>query len=161
VPLRGGRFIAATAFTSTCLQSLDVTIELARHLAARVDCVHVIRLPVQPLRFAAADWPRIVPDETREELLHTHARDLGAFLGEARGSGCTPYTVIDASVARGLRDQAIETAADLITIPTHSGGREHPPRFGSTTENVIKLAPVPVLVFPVPFLERRWSVAAE
>jgi len=158
-PFRGQRIISATAFSAACMMTLDVTLELARLLGAHVDCVHVIKLPL-PFSITPAEWPEIVAGETREELEHMHARDLAQLIGKERAGRCTPYTTLGVSVSRALCDLALETNADLITIPSHSSGKEDPPRFGSTTENVVKRSSVPVLVFPVRYLEQRFGMAA-
>jgi hypothetical protein len=118
----------------------------------------VIRLPV-PFSVTPARWSEIVAGETREELEHMHARDLSRLIGDERSGRCTPCTTLGTSVSESLHDLALETGADLIAIPSHSSGKERPPRFGSTTENVVKRSPVPVLVFPVRFLEQLLGIA--
>lgn len=159
-PFSGRRIISATAFSAACMMALDASLELAEALEARVDYVHVIKLPV-PFTIAPTEWSEIVPAETRDELEHRFAKDLADQIGKQRADRCTPYTTIGVSVSESLRDLALETRADLIAIPSHSRGNDHPPRFGSTTESIVKRSVVPVLVFPVRYLEQRLGLAPQ
>ena len=155
-PLSGKRLIAATAFSTACMMNLDATLELAEALEAQVDNVHVIRLPL-PFALRPAEWHEIVSGETREELEHLRAKDLSASIGAERAARCSPYTTIGVSVGEALSDLALETGADLVTIPSHSSGKAHPSRFGNTTSSVVERSLVPVLVSPVRYLERRYG----
>jgi nucleotide-binding universal stress UspA family protein len=159
-PFDGRRIIAATAFSGACLMALDATLELAEALSAEVDYVHVVRLPV-PFSVKPAQWPDIVGGETREQLEHMHLRDLSEQLGRERAARCRPYTTIGVSISGSLRDLALETGADLIALPSHSSGKKNPPRFGSTTENVVRRSTVPVLVYPVRYLEERFGMVRD
>jgi nucleotide-binding universal stress UspA family protein len=159
-PFSGKRLISATAFSAACMMALDATLELAGALEARVDYVHVIKLPV-PFTIAPTEWFEVVSGETRDELEHMHAKDLMEQIGKQRADRCTPFTTIGVSVSESLRDLALETGADLIAMPSHSRGNERAPRFGSTTESVAKRSMVPILVFPVRYLEQRLGLAPE
>jgi CPA2 family monovalent cation:H+ antiporter-2 len=141
-PFGGKRIISATNFSPACRMALDATLELAAAVGAQVDCVHVVRLPT-PFFITPAEWPEIVVGETREELEHLHAEDLSEHIGPERARRCSPCTTIGTSVSESLREVALEIRADLIALPSHSSGRERPPRFGSTTERVVRVSPVP------------------
>jgi nucleotide-binding universal stress UspA family protein len=159
-PFSGKRIISATAFSAACMMTLDATLELAEALEAQVDCVHVLRLPV-PFSITPAQWHEIISGETREELEHLHAKDLSNCIGEERVRRCTPYTTLGVSASESLRDFALETGADLIAIPSHSTDKDNLPWLGSTAERVVRRSPVPVLVFPVRYLERRFGMAPD
>jgi nucleotide-binding universal stress UspA family protein len=156
-PFTNRRIISATTFSAACIMALDATLELAEALESHVDCVHVIRLPV-PFSITPAEWPELISGETMKELEHLHLKDLSEQIGDERAGRCTPYTTLGVSVSESLRDLALETGVDLITLPSHSSARSQPSWFGSTAERVVKLAPVPVLVFPVRYLERRFGL---
>jgi len=145
------RLIATTNFTQSCAAGLRETLELAGQLEAAVEYVHVIRLPM-PFSFAVEDWGQLVPSESRQQIQHTLAKDLSNLVGQAAASRCSPVSAIGVSVSETLRDLALESGAALIAIPAR--GKRRTGLFGSTAENVLKLSPVPVLIYPVAFLER-------
>jgi nucleotide-binding universal stress UspA family protein len=142
--------LAATDFSAISRVNLRASIDLAITLDARLEVMHVFRVPVMAPHAETLDsWPLSVPEEAREELkskLVQAVEEVGGLEG-ARRCRCTVTTGL--SVAETITSAARENGAALITVPTRGRRRMREVLFGSTTESVLRLSSVPVLVFPV------------
>jgi nucleotide-binding universal stress UspA family protein len=128
-------------------EALDTAIELARTTGATVRVLHVLDELVFPVGFSAdATYagdvlPRLRSDAAR---LLEHAR------ARVSAAGVSVETLLDEGFARRTADVILQAAkdwaADLIVLGTH--GRHGASRLfmGSDAEQVLRAAPVPVLL---------------
>ena len=137
--------------SSTSNQGLDEAIKLAKLTGASLRLIHV----VDPLTFATgielygAYAGNVIPlmKEAGEKILE-QARTLSAT------SGVKVDTLLFDSLAVRVSDTVVEQAkawdADLIVIGTH--GRRGVKRLmlGSDAEQIVRMAPVPVLLVRAP-----------
>jgi len=148
------RILAATDFSQPSERGLQATLELAERLDAQVDYVHVLRLPT-PLPVIPSEPPLLVPRETTELLQHARAEELARSVQRFKSKRCRPSILIGSNVAETLAETARDFGDELITIPSHSHSRLREAIFGTTAEHVVKVSTLPVLVFPVHWLERN------
>jgi nucleotide-binding universal stress UspA family protein len=146
------RLLATSDFTPACVAGLHEAAELAVQLETTVDVVHVVRLPM-PFNLGAMDWHELFPEESLAETRDMLALHVKQTLDRTLAGRCNPISARGTSVAEVLRDLAGSYDTGLITIPAR--GERPTGLLGSTTENVLRLSPVPVLVFPVAFLKNR------
>ena len=137
--------------SSTSTQGLDEAVKLAKLTGASLRLIHV----VDPLTFA-----------TGFELYGVYAGDVIPLMKEAgekileqartlvAASGVKVDTLLFDSLATRVSDTVVEQAkawdADLIVIGTH--GRRGVKRLmlGSDAEQIVRMAPVPVLLVRAP-----------
>jgi len=153
------RLIVPTDFSAASRLGLYAALDLAELYDGQIEYVHVIRLPI-PISVLPGEFPVIIPQETSAQLRHTLVGDLAEVVGETGSRRAKPSVAIGVSVARTIAELVRSSGADLIAVPSHGGGGVRTVLFGSTTENILKLAPVPVLVFPVEFLVKNYRTAA-
>jgi nucleotide-binding universal stress UspA family protein len=151
-----GRLLAAADFSSASRFGLRAAIRLAIVLDARVEVMHVLRIPVvAPFQAEIDSWPLVIPEDTRNELRGRLLEEVRAAGGDEGQQRCRCTVTTGYSVAETLVGAAQKVGAALITIPTHGRRRVRDVLFGSTTESVLRLARVPVLVFPVEHMGQR------
>jgi nucleotide-binding universal stress UspA family protein len=97
----------------------------------------------------------LVPMNSRVDMARNLAADLARIVDELGPGRCTPTVTVGISVAESLLEAAQDARTDLIAIPSRSRGRVASALFGSTTDNVVKLAHLPVLVLPAQWLLER------
>ncbi len=154
------RLLAATDFSEPSERGLRATVLLAERLDAEVDYVHVIRLPI-PVPAIPSEPPLLVPQESSDELRHARAEELQHAVDRLGTRRCTPNVTIGVNVPESLVEVARALGDELIALPSHSHGRLREALFGTTAEQVVKLSPVPVLIFPVPWLARNAPLPGE
>ena len=145
------RILVGTDLSRNSFKGMRAALALAERIDATLECLHVIRMPV--LGFMGPEWPMVAPAEIQQELGASLADRLAAQVN-ALGSGrCRGNVSLGHRVSAALADAAGGGMADLIVLAAHgeSGDRRY---VGTTTENLLKLAHVPVLVFPSPYLAR-------
>jgi nucleotide-binding universal stress UspA family protein len=157
-----GRLTAGTNFTPNCAAGLRETLELASDLDVAVDVVHVTRLPV-PFALGPDTWRELFPEESLAESRASLALHIEEAVGETLARFCNPIAVWGTSVAETLRDVVRSSGSGLVAVPAR-GARPNG-LLGTSTENVLKLSPVPVLVFPAAYLGRNggahgWGVTS-
>ena len=145
------RILVPVDGSSTSTRGLDEAIKLAKLTGASLRLIHV----VDPLTFATgfelygAYAGNVIPlmKEAGEKILE-QARTLVA------ASGVKVDTLLFDSLATRVSDTVVEQAkawdADLIVIGTH--GRRGVKRLmlGSDAEQIVRMAPVPVLLVRAP-----------
>ncbi len=142
LPLR--RIIVATDFTSHARDGERVAADLAATVGAELYVVTVVEpdggddLGADPDRIAERFF-------RAKRLAGTTARRLAGGDGTRAGPACVTDYALTGSPATKILELADELDADLIVMATH--GRRAIARLvlGSTTEEVIRAAPVPVL----------------
>lgn len=130
--------LVPTDFEPSADQALDLALELAEKLDAKVTIMHAYALP--PVGYATAiPWPIA-------DLESAARRALDGVVQKARARKADVDSVL---VMGNPWDQVLEVAkqrgADLIVMGTH--GRRGIARvlIGSTAEKVVRLSPIPVL----------------
>ena len=130
--------LVATDFGEAATQAEDVALTLARKFDAKVTLLHACILPPLPYGSGFA-----LP---LDAILEMAQQEVNAELAKLQST----YAKVEATVRTGSPTHAILTAAgdlgaDLIVMGTQ--GRRGVARWvlGSVAENVLRLAPVPVL----------------
>ncbi|MEZ3142853.1 universal stress protein [Halobaculum sp. MBLA0143] len=127
---------------SDCAEvAVAAAIDLARALDASVDVVSVVDVNTVAAQSELTN-ARLVVDEL-EHQAQAGVERVADRLAQAGVGGET--AVVQGTPATGIADYADDSGADLIVMGTH--GRSGLGRFllGSTTERLIRHAPVPVL----------------
>jgi nucleotide-binding universal stress UspA family protein len=88
------------------------------------------------------------PDETRKHAEAILARELAALQARHGTGHPVAAEVVEGRPAQVLADAA--RAADLLVLGSHGHNRLRHTVLGSVSEEVIRLAPCPVVVIPVP-----------
>jgi nucleotide-binding universal stress UspA family protein len=133
--------LVPTDFGPAAERALDMAVELAAKLDARITLLHVWSVPAASYT-EGLSWPvtdiereaKAALDEALEKLKRRHARSEAVL-----ASGREWDAVLDAIGKRGV---------DLVVMGTH--GRRGLARalLGSVAEKVVRLSPVPVLTVP-------------
>jgi nucleotide-binding universal stress UspA family protein len=125
---------------------------LAEKVGATIDLLHVIELPVflRPEVLVRGEDDRdqplatLVEQQVREEL-----RAAVDTLEESLKHRVTCY-VFFADLVGGILAHAAEHGCDLIVIGSHGRSGVSRAVLGSVTQRVLRRAPLPVLVVPLP-----------
>jgi nucleotide-binding universal stress UspA family protein len=125
---------------------------LARTLRARITLLHVVQVLAR-VPYGAMAYGAIPVTSTEEDLKAARAgierqRDL---LGVGGGGLEVAVDVVAAdNVAKAIVDYASGHGADLIALSTHGRSGLRRVLLGSVSEEVLRRAHVPVLLFPPP-----------
>jgi len=137
------RILVPVDGSATCNKALVAALQMARMGGGSLRLVHVIEAALQFSAYGyAGDLLRVVREEG--------SKLLEAALEISRSAGVPADTRLVDDPARRLgevvRDEALAWGADLIVLGTH--GRRGLGRvlMGSGAEQIIRQAPVPVLV---------------
>ena len=142
-----GRILVPVDGSETSTRGLDEALRLARLTGARLRLVHVIdelslMAGMDTFATMSADTVRLLREGGRQILADAEARAAAAGLGAE--------TVLVDSFTRGVSDEIVhqcqEWGADLVVLGTH--GRRGVKRLllGSDAEQIMRLAPKPVLL---------------
>ena len=142
-----GRILVPVDGSETSTRGLDEALRLARLTGARLRLVHVIdelslMAGMDTFATMSADTVRLLREGGRQILADAEARAAAAGLGAE--------TVLVDSFTRGVSDEIVhqcqEWGADLVVLGTH--GRRGVKRLllGSDAEQIMRLAPTPVLL---------------
>ena len=142
--------VASVDFSDYSVRALRHAIALAGHFGGRVTVVHVANPLLVQAATAAYDIAAMNRDtETQLRALADEiATEAGAWAPEIR----TIISVGDP--ATEILKGAKEEDADLIVMGTHGRSGFSKMFFGSVTERVLRLSPVPVLAVPASDHER-------
>lgn len=146
--------MVTTDLGDTSRRGLVATLELAATFEAGVTLIHALELPSFVPSFVDDD-PVQLPQVTTEALKQDMKLRLTELLQDVGADRVVPIVVTHASPAVALVEAADTTQADLIVIPATGKGALQRALLGSTTERVLKRAPVPVLVWPASYLQAR------
>lgn len=115
-------------------KSVSYAVSIARRSGARLDLVHVLS--------ASGDHPAGMSDETRVgHYLASVAERIDSAVGVQVG------TYIERGFsAEGILECRQANDADLMVVTTHGWGRVSRSWLGSTTDELIRTSPVPLLV---------------
>jgi nucleotide-binding universal stress UspA family protein len=130
-------------FSSAAMQAFGFALDLARRSNASVTLVHALEwLPEEePLELAHYTVP-----EYRQAMARTARERLQALVARESGTGPDPaIVVVPGHAHREILRVAGERAADLIVMGAQGRGGPVTASFGSTTQQVVRQAPCPVL----------------
>ena len=99
--------------------------------------------------------PEAVPKRVNEEEQRRRERALEAWLETTELADVDTSVVAAPGPAEGIIESALAWDADLITISSKGRGAVESMVVGSVTERLLRLCPLPVLVFPARWLGTR------
>ncbi|TNF25111.1 MAG: universal stress protein [Deltaproteobacteria bacterium] len=160
VPTRGepqrrwdlDRILAPSDFQETSEAGLRRVRDLAHTLGCGVSVATVVHWPRKTGFLAVQDGAAEIP----ELIAHLVEDARIALVEQARSVGLTtalPHVVGGDRPADALADLALELGCGLIALPSLGKGALARILLGSTTERLVGVSPVPVLVFPRAYLE--------
>ncbi len=131
---------------------------VAQALGAGLTAAHVVEEPAWG-QALAVEVLGARPDGDAGASLDAIRERLQAVLRDARYDDAVATVVRAADAAEGLVEVTRAAAVDLIAVPSTGKGPLERVLLGSTTERLVKTAPVPVLVFPREWLDspKRWT----
>jgi len=157
VPTRWSRVATTTDFSDDSDVGVGLATSLAQQLSAAMNVIHVVELP----RFAAFGTisPSALPTEQRQQLEELQRGRLAQIYDQITED--TLHTVVSSPhVPEGIIRAATEWGADVVVVPSHGKGAVRAMLLGSTSERLVELSPVPVLILPRAFLKKRAAAAA-
>lgn len=147
------RLLVSTDFSEDSTAGLAVAARLAAELGAEPKVVHVFRSIGSAIPTANDELPP-TPQLVLDELQTQNEERFLAWLQVANAPEMAHAVVPGHSAAVGLVAAAIDWNASIIAIPTHGKGAMETLFVGSTSERLLCLSPIPVLVMPRPWLRK-------
>jgi len=138
------RILVPVDFSDACRVVLDYAVDIARDRGAEVVLLHVVGLPVAPFdpAYGVAADPRLLLD--LQSGAEKGLADLAAKAGA--GSNLSLKTkILTGAPSREIVREAREGGYDLVVIGTHGRTGFRHVFLGSVAENVVRLAPCPVV----------------
>lgn len=142
--LRGGSILVAVDFSDTSREALRQAVRLAETMEARIDLLHVIEEPFQPVGAGYTLRPVYELEPDIEERL---GKALRAFRDEVAGDfrSYGSMEILLSFPARSIVETAERLGSGLVVLGTKGlRGLEHLV-MGSVAEAVVRTAPCPVL----------------
>ncbi len=149
LPLK--RILCPTDFSEPSYAALKVAAELAGHFGAALDVLHVI--PPVPVYFPSPETPTTGADGPLypEQMMAQTDKVLKDLLGNMVSQEIPTAAVIRTGEAvQEIVAFAAQEPIDLIVIASHGQSGWRRLITGSVTEQVVRLAPCPVLVIQEP-----------
>jgi len=145
------RILCAVDFSDCSMRALDFALSLAQETDARLTVLHVFDLEGA----MSEHWrDRLTPPSLRKELetLEGERRErLARALPEGVGTYCDIETVMTGGTPyREILRLADDKQSELIVMGVHGRHAADIWFFGSTTNNVVRQAPCPVLTIREP-----------
>lgn len=145
------RILAASDLGEESAVGVSETAGLAHAYGARVCVAHAWRSFESVLPATGPALPPVVNEDEQRR----REKALEAWLDEAGVADVDTSVVAAASPAEGIIESALAWDADLITISSRGRGAVEAMVVGSVTERLLRLSPLPVLVFPSRWLGVR------
>jgi nucleotide-binding universal stress UspA family protein len=144
------RFVVGVDFSPSSARAVDEAVRMARRMGARIDFVHICPLPP-----SAPELPLDVSgfDAAQKSLADLKAATLRAGVPAETHLGVGSATF-------GLLDFINRLSPSLVLVGSHGRTALLRALVGSVAENLIRRAPVPVLVVPAPHRLRPPADAA-
>lgn len=144
-PVTYTHLLTPTDFSDDSNRGIVVTRALEKAFGTKVTLAHVVQPPLVVPGFPG-DAPIQIPLRARAELETLQTEELRQIL---RRNDIQWDTLVSVGhVPDTIVRLAGEVEADLIVMPSHGRGRIMNAVFGSTTESVLELSSLPVLVLP-------------
>ncbi len=139
------RILVPIDFSEHSRVALAYATELARSYDASLQLLHVVQQPVYPYFYAPV--PAMAPVEQIQGIRERGARALEKLLEEAGDPKIDhELAVIDGHPASEILDFAREKGSDLIVTATHGLTGLERLLLGSTSEQVVRTSPLPVML---------------
>lgn len=138
-----------TDLTDVSKDGLPAAEAVAARAGAKLTLVHIARLPTLIPAFPG-EPPISVPISTVNDPTAELTGELEAVLSRTRLTDVSTVIDIDMRVAHGIARVVDRERGDLLVVPRHSKRGPRSWLFGRTAETLLKVAPVPVLVFDPP-----------
>jgi len=150
--------LTGTDCGDTARRGLAAAAAVAQTLGAGLTAAHVAEQPAWA-QALAVEVLGARPEGEAGASLDEIRDQLQGILRDARYDDAVATVVRAADAAEGLVEVAEATSADLLAVPSTGKGPLERVLLGSTTEKLVKIAPVPVLVFPREWLDsdKRWA----
>jgi nucleotide-binding universal stress UspA family protein len=156
------RLLSAIDFSEASLMSLRATTGLSHALDAGVESVHVLRVAAMtPVVTDIEAWPLMVPREVQVDSERRLIHAVRSAVGEADSGRCKCSVVVGLSAAMSLVDAAANSGCGMIVVPTRARRRLRDVFFGTTTESILRLSEVPVVVMPLEYLAANYGQLEE
>jgi nucleotide-binding universal stress UspA family protein len=136
-----------TDFSTPSRAALDWALEVTGALDARLDLLHVLKLPT----FVPAipgEPPVYMPQTAVSSMKELYRAELARLAEETKSGQVTYNVTIGGNPGQAIAEYAQEQGHDLVIIPSHGHGGLHNLFFGSTAEAAVRLCDVPVLMVP-------------
>jgi nucleotide-binding universal stress UspA family protein len=138
------RILFATDLSESSHESFGAALEVARTFHADILAVHALGGPM------LASGELGLPVQPEELALNEARRRLDALVAEGKRQGIAVRTLIaDGHAAAEILKAAQESTADLILLPIETKGFLERALMGTTAEQVVREAGIPVLSVPV------------
>lgn len=134
-----------TDFSEASRAGFAVAKMMVDKTGARLTLVNILRLP----RFIPSlpgEPPIMLPREPTEKIQDKLRSQLAEMI-KGVGDRVDAEVGVHADPAQGIADIVSQSGIDLIVIPRHSSHNVSGALFGTTAENLAKIATVPVLLF--------------
>lgn len=135
--------LVPTDFSEYADYALDYAIELAKTFQARLTVLYVFHLP----SLALGEAPPTVLDETLKAMESNARKQTQMALDRIQQSGVQgESTITEGTPFQTIIEAAESRKIDLIVMGTHGRTGLTHALMGSVAENVVRMAPCPVLV---------------
>lgn len=138
------RVLVPIDFSDSARAILAYAVDLARDRGAEVTLLHVVAVPVAPFdpAYGVSAGPKVL-----QEMQAAAEKGLATLAAEAKApEGVKLRTrVVSGAPFREIVHEAREGGFDLVVIGTHGRTGLRHVFLGSVAENVVRLAPCPVL----------------
>ncbi len=136
------RILVPIDFSPYADAAVELAVELARPLGARVDLLHIFRPPAE----IVTAYELAVPTAYHEDLRAASQAQLDAAVAKVHAAKVEGEGHLrDGAPADAICDQAREIGADLIVMGTRGRTGLAHVLLGSVAQRVLKIAPCPVL----------------
>ncbi len=145
----GGTFehvVYPTDFSDASRTGLRLAELFARRTSCMLSLINVLRMP-RLIPSMPGEQPLVIPKSVADGLRVGLETQMAGLVAGLDAEHVDSYVSVNANPADGIIDAAKSTGVDLILMPRHSKHKVGTYLFGRTAENLIKLAPVPVLLF--------------
>ncbi|MEL6178567.1 MAG: universal stress protein [Myxococcota bacterium] len=144
--------LTATDFSEDSELGFQITAAWARMFEAKLVLTHIVPPPVEVMMFPG-DAPVMLPQGLQQQIEEAQHNRLEQLV-KHHGHQCQ-VRLDTGSPSEGIVRVAEREGAGLIMLPSHGKGAIRANMFGSTTESVLEIAKVPVMVLPRPWLQAQ------
>jgi len=142
-PLVIAKILVPLDFGDSSLNALRYAKGLAERFGSALQLLHVVPNPYVPNVYL----PMPLPTGFLDDLVRDAGKRMDELLPAAEREALRASTFVKVGDARaGILDQAAEEKVDLIVMGTHGRKGAAHLFLGSVAENVLRVAPCPVLV---------------
>lgn len=139
--------LVAVDFSETSDHALEVALDLAQALGAKVHVAHVYQIPV----YGFPDGAFLAGPEVATRLSQASQRGLDEVVARHADRGVPMISHLKEGPAHeGILETATEVSADLVILGTHGRGAIAHALLGSVSEKVVRTSKIPVMTVRKP-----------